>query len=90
MATTPNGDESEATLSAYDLLSTPTLDLTDDQVEDIVVDLRKRRELYIKTGKADKAPKPKAEPKAKATADDKRRNTEILMASLNLKLNKDD
>lgn len=81
-------DESEATLSAYDLLSTPTLDLTDAQVEAIVVDLQQRRKLYLTTGKADKAPKPKAEPKAKATADDKARNTAMLLAQL--KLSKDD
>lgn len=84
----PTGDESEATLSAYDLLSTPTLDLSDDQVQAIIIDLRKRRELYIKTGKADKAPKPKAEPKAKATADEKARNTAILLSQL--KITKDD
>jgi len=89
MATTPD-DESEATLSAYDLLSTATLDLTDGQVQAIIVDLRKRRELYIKTGKADKAPKAKvpAEPKAKLTADEKKRNTALLLGQL--KLTKDD
>lgn len=81
-------DESEATLSAYDLLSTPTLDLSDAQVEAIVIDLQKRRKLYIQTGKPDKAPKPKAEPKAKTTADDKARNTAMLLAQL--KLSKDD
>lgn len=90
MTTTPEIDESEAILSAYDLLSTPTLALTDEQVEAIVVDLWKRRELYIKTGKPDKAPKPKVEagPKVKATDDEKKRNTAILLSQL--KLSKDD
>lgn len=84
------GDESEPTLSAYDLLSTPTLELTDAQVEAIIVDLRKRRELYIKTGKADKVAKPKekALPKPKADAEEKARNTALLLAQL--KLSKDD
>jgi len=84
MATTAEHPEDEQTLSAYDLLSTPTLDLSDKQVEAIVVDLQKRRKLYIQTGKVDKAPKPKAEPKAKATAEDKARNTALLLGQLKL------
>lgn len=73
-------------LDAYALLSKPTLDLSDDQVELIVADLRRRRELYIKTGKPDRPAKPKAAPKAKATADDKKANTAALLASLDLTL----
>ena len=46
--------------------------------------LQKRRKLYIQTGKVDKAPKPKAEPKAKATAEDKARNTALLLGQLKL------
>lgn len=72
---------------AYSLLSTPTLELTDAEVELVVADLRRRRELYIKTGKADR-PKPNkpTEPKAKPTAADKARNTAELLARLELKI----
>lgn len=72
-------------LDAYALLSRPTLDLSDAEVEAVVVDLRKRRLLYIQTGKPDKPTKPK-EPKAKPTAADKAANTAALLASLNLKV----
>lgn len=75
-------------MDAYALLSRPTLELTDAQVEAIVVDLRKRRELYIKTGKPDRPSKPKAleGPKAKLTAADKAANTALLLERLNLKV----
>lgn len=80
-------DQTEAAPSAYDLLSKPTLDLTDAEVEAVVVDLRKRRELYISTGKPDRPKPPKAPAtKAKADADEKKRNTAALLASLNLKI----
>lgn len=80
-------NETEAGFDAYALLSKPTLDLTDDEVEAIIADLRRRRELYIKTGKPDKPAKPKAvTSKAKATADEKARNTAALLASLKLSL----
>lgn len=76
----------EPELDAYALLSKPTLDLTDAEVERIVVDLRKRRELYLSTGKPDKVSKPKAAacPKTKPTADDKAANTAALLASLKI------
>lgn len=46
---------------AYALLSKPTLDLTDQDVEDICIDLRKRRERFL-AGQKDNPPKAKAEP----------------------------
>jgi hypothetical protein len=69
---------------AYALLSKPTLDLTDAEVEKVVADLR--RALYAATGKPDRQPKPKAEPKGKSTAADKAANTAALLASLQLKI----
>lgn len=68
---------------AYALLSKPTLELTDAEVELVVRDLRERRLKYIKTGKPDK---PKAEKKAaeKLSADEKARNTASLLASLKI------
>jgi hypothetical protein len=71
---------------AYALLSKPTLDLTDAEVEKVVADLRRRRALYAATGKPDRQPKPKAEPKGKSTAADKAANTAALLASLQLKI----
>lgn len=72
-----------ATVDAYDLLSTPTLDLSDAQVELIVLDLRRRREAYVKTGKVDKPKKEKADVK-KLDKDEKARNTALLLAQLKL------
>lgn len=66
-------------LDAYDLLSKPTLDITDEEALTIIADLRRRREGYLRTGKPDKQPKSKAEPKAKA---DKAANTASLLAML--------
>lgn len=78
--------EAEPELDAYALLSKPTLDLTDDEVEKIVVDLRRRRQLYLSTGKPDKVSKPKAAktPAAKLDADAKAANTAALLASLKI------
>lgn len=70
-------------IDAYSLLSKPTLELTDAEVLIIVEDLRKRREAYIKTGKPDKPKKEKVERK-KLDADEKARNTALLLAQLKL------
>lgn len=48
---------------AYALLSKPTLELTDAEVEAICKDLRAKRERFL-AGQKDNAPKPKAEPKS--------------------------
>lgn len=91
MTTSPENDEGQ--LDAYALLSKPTLDLTDAEVERIVVDLQERRKLYLATGKPDapkKAAKEKAAPKAKATAEEKARNTALLLGQLKMSLEKED
>lgn len=89
MATNPDDDEQ---LDAYALLSKPTLDLSDKEVELVVIDLQKRRELYLKTGKPDapKPPKEKAPPKGKASEEEKKRNTALLLGQLKMQLGGDD
>ena len=79
--------ETETGLDAYALLSKPTLELSDAEVDAVIADLRKRREAYIKTGKADR---PAKEKKAivKATSDEKTRNTAMLLAQLKLSVDK--
>jgi hypothetical protein len=54
MSTTETGAR-----SAFDLLSKPTLDLTDKDIEDICKDLRAKRERFL-AGQKDNPPKPKA------------------------------
>ena len=68
-------------LSAYDLLSKPTISLTDAEVKLIVEDLRTRRESYVKTGAVDRPDKPKP---AKATTAQKEKNTAALLAKLKI------
>lgn len=65
--------------NAYELLSRPTLTLTDAEVSDIVADLRQRRLAYV-SGKKDVAPK-----KA-ATAEDKAVAASSIAAELGLDL----
>ena len=81
----------EQLLDAYALLSKPTLDLSDAEVEAVVIDLQKRRELYLKTGKPDapKPPKEKAPPKGKASDEEKKRNTALLLGQLKMSLEGD-
>lgn len=80
--------EDEGQLDAYALLSKPTLELTDAEVERVVVDLQARRKLYLSTGKPDAPKKPKApaEPKKKATDEEKKRNTALLLGQLKMSL----
>ena len=75
--------ELEEPIDAYSLLSKPTLDLNDKEVEIIVADLRKRREAYIKTGKVDK-PKKEKIVREKLSKDEKARNTAAILAQLKL------
>lgn len=80
---TPAIVESEVQ-DAYSLLSKPTLDLTDAEVEIVVVDLRRRRRLFIEQGIKDE-PVKKAAAKKKAlpkTASDKQANTLALLSQL--------
>lgn len=74
----------EAPLGALELLSLPTQEITDKQLELIVIELRRKREAFAKTGELDKAPKAKAAPKAKLTAEDKKANTLSLLSQLTL------
>jgi len=79
-------------LDAYALLTKPTLDLSDAEVDAIITNLQKRRKVYLDTGKADApakeaaARKALAEPKAKPTAADKKANTAALLDSIDWKL----
>lgn len=72
--------------SAYELLQKPTLDLTDAEAEAIIVDLRRRRELFLR-GQKDN---PRREAKAKAVSPSKptkaeqEANANALLAKLNL------
>jgi hypothetical protein len=76
-------ENSSPEIGAYDLLSKPTLDLSDAEVDLIIADLRKRRAAYVSTGKADRPKKEKAAT-VKLEKDDKARNTAALLASLKL------
>lgn len=73
---------------AYSLLSRPTLEITDEELEIIVADLRRRREYFVKEGKKDnpKAERAKAAkaPATKASKEAKERNTAVLLSELNL------
>jgi len=69
---------------AYSLLSKPTLDLTDEEVGIIVADLRRRRDLFIKTGKPERVKKEatiKANPLSKEA---KAANTKAILGMLKL------
>ncbi len=84
--TTPAIIQPEAPADAYSLLSKPTLDLTDAEVETIVADLRRRRKLFVEQGVKDEPVKKaaaarKALPKEKA---DKAANTLALLSQLKL------
>lgn len=68
--------------SAYDLLSKPIADISDDDLAIIVDDLRKRRAFYT-SGKADRPDKP---PKTEPTAASKKQATLDILAGLDLKL----
>lgn len=73
----------EPELTAYDLLSRPTLDITDAEAEKIILDLRQRRKAYLSTGKVDK-PKKEKVAAVKLEKDEKARNTALLMAQLKI------
>lgn len=67
---------------AYELLSKPTLQLTEDDVLAICTDLRRRRQAYL-NGVQDKPKKVKAPAKA-ITAEEKLALTQQVAASLDL------
>jgi len=68
---------------AYALLSKPTLELTDAEVEIVVAELRKKRSAYVHEGKKDNATSKR---KPAATAADKDAATKALLADLDLDL----
>lgn len=70
-------------LDAYALLSRPTLDYTDEEVALVVEQLRKARSRFLATGTLDK-PKAAKAATVKLDADEKARNTALLLASLKL------
>lgn len=74
---------SDEPITAYDLLSKPTLEISDDEALKIIADLRARRRAYLATGKVDKPKKEKVTAK-KLDADEKARNTALLLAQLKL------
>lgn len=70
--------------TAYELLSKPTLTLTDEESLAIVRNLREKRAAFLK-GKADNPRKAKtAAKKGKTTAAEKAANTQALMSKLSL------
>lgn len=74
------------TTSAYELLSKPTLSLTDAEITTCIEELRKKRILYANNNIPDTAVKD-AKPKsaAKLSADQKAANTAALLAQLKFK-----
>lgn len=72
-------------IDAYSLLSKPTLDLNDAEVNIVIEDLRRRRKAYLASGKPDK-PRKETVARQKASAGDKAANTAALLAHLNLKV----
>lgn len=82
MTTPPNTTNHAG--SAYELLSKPTSEITDADLEVIVADFRKRREFYL-AGKADN-PAKKPRSAAATTAAEKAANTAAILAQLDLKI----
>lgn len=70
-------------ITAYDLLSKPTLEISDAEAQIIIEDLRRRRRAYLATGKVDK-PKKEKVAAVKLDKDEKARNTALLLAQLKL------
>lgn len=82
-------DEGEALpiADAFQLLSKPTLDLTDEQILAIAQDLRRKRQAFLK-GKADKPGSTKTKTATKISKEDKdvvtAHVTENILANLTL------
>lgn len=70
-------------LSAYDLLTRPTLEITDAEALLIIADLRKRRQAYVESN-GKKRDEPHKEKRSPATAEEKAANTADLLANLGL------
>lgn len=76
-------------ISAYDLLTKETLDISDVEAKIVIEDLRKKRKAYL-AGQADNTTKKKRTPAKPTSAADKKANTAALLAGLNLKMPGDD
>lgn len=73
--------------SAYELLTRPTLELTDAEVEAIVVDLQARRQNYVDSkGKVKDDPRPKKPRAASKTAEEKAALTASILSELDIDL----
>lgn len=72
-----------ATRDAFALLSKPTLDLTEQDIEGIVADLRQRRERFLQ-GIADKPKRAPARPELDSSAEAKAARTAHLLGELDL------
>lgn len=70
-------------MNAYELLSRPTLELTDNEVDLIIADLRKRRAAYLE-GTADTPKKAAAAKPVKASVEEKQANTLSLLAKIGM------
>src|SRR5690606_17612179 len=83
MSEVPTSEAEAEPVNAYSLLTRPTLELSDDEIELIVKDLQKRRLAYVADSRkgADRPDKPK---KAPATAEEKKALTAQVAASLKL------
>lgn len=73
--------EPEPEVNAYSLLTRPTVELSDAEVEIIVADLRRRRDAYVSSGGKKPDRPDKAPPKPQGT---KAELTRQAAASLNL------
>jgi hypothetical protein len=89
---TPEGAAEETVLppvDAYSLLTKPTLEITDAEVDIIVADLRRRRANHLASGKPDKPAaeaKAKRTPKGKPSQAAKDEATKALLADIDWKL----
>lgn len=73
--------------TAYELLTRPTLSLTDAEVELIVTDLQERRVNYINSkGKIKDDPRPKAPRATSKSAEEKAALTASILAELDIDL----
>lgn len=66
--------------NAFELLSKPTLDLTDEEIEAICKDLRARRERFL-AGQKDNAPK-QAKPKVEQTPEGKQQASDEILGEI--------
>lgn len=81
-STTPG--EGVATTNAYELLSKPTLEITNAELAIIVADLQRKRAAYVSDKKIDDKPGKPAPAASKKTAAEKAEAAADLLASIGL------